>query len=49
VAAVPSAGRPAAPAPFQVSEGRGAVPPLNPQPSANVSLSNARPRPGGFG
>ena len=49
VAAVPSAGRPAAPAPFQVSEGRGAVPPLTPQPSANVSLSNARPRPGGFG
>jgi len=49
VAAVPAAGRPAAPAPFQVSEGRGAVPPLTPQPSANVSLSNARPRPGGFG
>ena len=52
VVAVPAAGRPAAPAPFQVSEGRGAAPPWTPstpQPAANVSLSNARPRPGGFG
>ena len=52
VVAVPTAGRLAGPAPLQVSEGRGAAPPWTPptsQPGTNVSLSNARPRPGGFG
>jgi hypothetical protein len=49
VVAVPAAGRVAGPAPLQVSGGRGALPPMTPQPAANVSLSNARPRPGGFG
>ena len=49
VVAVPAAGRLAGPAPLQVSEGRGALHPMTPEPPANVSLSNARPRPGGFG
>ena len=49
VVAVPAAGRSATPAPLQVSGGRGALPRMTRQPPANVSLSNARPRPGGFG
>lgn len=49
VVAVPAAARSAAPASLQVSEDRRAVPPPTHQPSTNVSLSNARPRPGGFG